>query len=317
MRSKDLEKETYKMKSFWKYTWGIIPLILSLLITGCITFEEKDTYYPTEGEILLYPEAGELRDAQPGDLFIVTQNTVEDVPLTSRLIHEVAEMSGEAVVSVYVTTQTTARISLLPIPGWGTPVEVPGSALGSGFFIHPYGYLITNNHVIEHANEIKVMTREGEDFEVTLVARDPVFDLALLQVLEADHEFPILPMGDSEDIGVGDLVIAVGNPLGLGHTVTQGIISQTGRDLEAYLQEQETEGEEERRQILYIQTSTAINPGSSGGPLITLTGAWIGVNTAGITQAQNIGFAVPSSQVREFLDNIRAGNGEMVSAENE
>jgi S1-C subfamily serine protease len=112
-------------------------------------------------------------------------------------------------------------------------------------------------------------------------------------------------------------VIAVGNPLGLGHTVTEGIISQTGRNLEAYLKEQQSEEEEEKRRILYLQTSTAINPGSSGGPLITLTGAWIGVNTAGITEAQNIGFAVPSSQVREFLDNVRAGNGETVTPETE
>lgn len=297
--------------------WLILPLILVLLFSGCVTFEEKDTYYPQEGEILLYPKARALRDAQPGDLFVVTSNTVEDVPLTSRLIHEVAEMSGEAVVSVYVTTSTTARVSLLPIPGWGTPVEVPGSALGSGFFIHPSGYLLTNDHVIKDADEIKVKTWGGDDFEVAIVARDPTFDLALLHVVEADREFPTLPMGDSEEIGVGDFVIAVGNPLGLGHTVTQGIISQTGRNLAAYLQEQKTEEEEEKRHILYLQTSTAINPGSSGGPLITLTGAWIGVNTAGITEAQNIGFAVPSSQVREFLDNVRAGNGETVPTEPE
>ena len=305
------------MRCSWKYMWLILPLTLTLLSSGCVTFEEKDTYYPREGEILLYPKARVLRDAQPGDLFIITSNTVEDVPLTSRLIHKVAEISGKAVVSVYVTTQTTARVSLLPIPGWGTPVEVPGSALGSGFFIHPSGYLLTNDHVIKDADEIKVKTWGGDDFEVAIVARDPTFDLALLHVVEADREFPTLPMGDSEEIGVGDFVIAVGNPLGLGHTVTQGIISQTGRNLAAYLQEQKTEEEEEKRHILYLQTSTAINPGSSGGPLITLTGAWIGVNTAGITEAQNIGFAVPSSQVREFLDNVRAGNGETVPTEPE
>jgi S1-C subfamily serine protease len=110
-------------------------------------------------------------------------------------------------------------------------------------------------------------------------------------------------MGDSDEVGVGDIVIAVGNPLGLGHTVTWGIISQTGRNLSGV-------SDEEARQIAFIQTDTAINPGSSGGPLITLTGAWIGVNTAGITQAQGIGFAVPGTQVREFLDTIRAGEGQ-------
>jgi S1-C subfamily serine protease len=277
--------------------------------------EQQETYPPKEGVVLLYPEAKDLRDAQPGDLFMVSSNTVDDVVLTSRLIHGVAQISGEAVVSVYVTTSTTARVSLLPIPGWGTPVEVPGSALGSGFFIHPSGYLLTNDHVIKDADEIKVKTLAGDDFQVSVIARDPTFDLALLRVVEPDREFPTLPMGDSEEIGIGDFVIAVGNPLGLGHTVTEGIISQTGRNLEAYLREQQSDEEEEKRRILYLQTSTAINPGSSGGPLITLTGAWIGVNTAGITEAQNIGFAVPSSQVREFLDNVMGGNGEYISQE--
>ena len=301
-----------------KYLRAAPLLMFALLFSSCVTFvEQQQSYPPPAGVVLLFPEAKELLNAQPGDLFVVTSNTVEDIPLTSRLIHEVANMTGEAVVSVYVTTSTTARVSLLPIPGWGTPVEVPGSALGSGFFIHPSGYLLTNDHVIKDANEIKVKTWDGDDFEVSVIARDPTFDLALLRVVDADREFPTLPMGDSEEIGVGDFVIAVGNPLGLGHTVTQGIISQTGRNLEAFIREQQPEGEEETRRILFLQTSTAINPGSSGGPLITLTGAWVGVNTAGITEAQNIGFAVPSGQAREFLDNVRSGNGENVPADNE
>jgi S1-C subfamily serine protease len=175
--------------------------------------------------------------------------------------------------------------------------------LGSGFFIHPSGYLLSNNHVIKDATEIRTLTRDGADLSVIVVARDPVFDLALLKILGSEREFPVLPMGDSEAVGVGDLVIAVGNPLGLGHTVTSGIISQTERNLSGV-------SDEEARQIRFIQTDTAINPGSSGGPLITLTGAWVGVNTAGVTEAQNIGFAVPSTQVQEFLDKVRAGEGQ-------
>ena len=198
-------------------------------------------------------------------------------------------------------------ISPIPIPGLGIPVRLPGTGLGSGFFIHPSGYLLTNNHVIKDAEQIRVLTRDEADFGVIAVARDPVFDLALLKIQGAEREFHVLPMGDSEAVGVGDLVIAVGNPLGLGHTVTSGIISQTGRDLSGV-------SDEEARRIRFIQTDTAINPGSSGGPLITLTGAWVGVNTAGITEAQGIGFAVPSSQVREFLDKIRAGKGQPEAA---
>ena len=148
------------------------------------------------------------------------------------------------------------------------------------------------------------MTDDETELELEVVARDPVYDLALLRVVKPKQKFPVLPMGDSEQVGVGDGVIAVGNPLGLGHTVTWGIISQTNRNLQG------VEPEDDVRVVSFIQTDTAINPGSSGGPLITLSGAWIGVNTAGVVTAQNIGFAVPSKQVAEFIDGVLAGKGD-------
>jgi S1-C subfamily serine protease len=272
------------------------------LSTGCVTFEEQEPQFLSEGEVLLYLEAQALRGKKAADLMVEADETIEDVPLTTRLIHGVALRSGQAVVSIYVETQTSARVRFLPIPGTGIPVEVPGRGLGSGFFIHPSGYLLTNDHVIRNAESIKILLQDGLDFEVVIVARDPVFDLALLKIQNPERSFPILAMGDSEAVGVGDLVIAVGNPLGLGHTVTSGIISQTGRTLTGV-------PEEQARKISFIQTDTAINPGSSGGPLITLTGAWVGVNTAGISEAQGIGFAVPSSQVLDFLNRVRSGDG--------
>ena len=176
--------------------------------------------------------------------------------------------------------------------------------LGSGFFIHSSGYLLTNNHVVANAESIRVLTRDGADYEVGVVARDPLYDLALCKVRGTGHDFPVIPMGDSTQIGPGDIVIAVGNPLGLGHTVTAGIVSATERNLSG------VEPEEDLRHVEFIQTDTAINPGSSGGPLVTLSGAWIGVNSAGVLQAQNIGFAVPSAQGLEFLEDILAGKGE-------
>ena len=220
---------------------------------------------------------------------------------------DLAEKVKQAVVSIYTKTQTPYRVKLLPIPfiGRGFPVSLPGIALGSGFFIHSSGYLLTNEHVIHNAEQIRILMYNGVEFSVTVVARDPVFDLALLKVRGSKFEFPVLPMGDSNAIGVGDLVIAVGNPLGLGHTVTSGIISQTGRNLMGV-------SSEEARNVQFLQTDTAINPGSSGGPLITHTGAWIGVNTAGVVEAQGIGFAVPSSAVLEFLEDVLAGKGEEV-----
>ncbi len=248
-----------------------------------------------------YPAAEELRGAASEKLVVEAAETVKDMEMRTQLIRQVAEKSRRAVVSVYAQTRGPLRIQLLPIPlpGTGLPVRVPGVGLGSGFFIHPSGYLLTNNHVIQRAEKIKVQTQEGQDFDVQIVARDPIYDLALLKIIAPDREFPALPMGDSKAVDSGEIVIAVGNPIGLGHTVTAGIISHTGRHLTGV-------PEEQGRQINFIQTDAAINPGSSGGPLITLTGAWIGVNTAGAQAGQGIGFAVPSNQVREFLDGIRS-----------
>ncbi len=155
----------------------------------------------------------------------------------------------------------------------GFTVNVPGEGLGSGFFIHPSGYILTNEHVIRDASQMHGMTSAGETLELTLVAVDPVYDLALLKTTVTGRKFEVLPMGDSEAAGVGEPVIAVGNPLGLGHTVTFGIVSQTDRNLTAL----PADG---GRRIDYIQTDAAINPGSSGGPLINLSGQWIGVNTS-------------------------------------
>jgi S1-C subfamily serine protease len=283
---------------------GVFVILMVLLGAGCVTLEEQEAKFPTEGPVLLGPAARELRGGRPEDLVVETKDTLATMPLHTQLIRQVAEKAKEAVVSIYVKTATPARVRLLPIriPGLGIPVRLPGVGLGSGFFIHPSGYLLTNNHVIKDAVDIRVLTSDGADFGVIIVARDPVFDLALLKIRDSKRQFPVIPMGDSEMVGVGDLVIAVGNPLGLGHTVTSGIISQTGRNLSGVL-------DEAARRIRFIQTDTAINPGSSGGPLITLTCAWVGVNTAGVTEAQGIGFSVPSSQVREFLDQVRAGRG--------
>ena len=275
--------------------------VVALSIVSCVSLDEP--VVAPDAPTLLRPQARELLGAKSEDLAVEAKNTVAKLPFHTQLIRQVAEKSKRAVVSIYAKTTTPYRIRLIPKIGKGVRVRVPGAGLGSGFFIHPSGYLLTNDHVIHQAEEIMVLTRDGASYTVIVIARDPVFDLALLKIQGSNREFPVLPMGDSAAVGVGDMVIAVGNPLGLGHTVTSGIISQTNRDLSGV-------SDEEARRIKYIQTDTAINPGSSGGPLITLTGAWVGVNTAGAVDAQGIGFAVPSSQVREFLDEIRAGKGE-------
>jgi S1-C subfamily serine protease len=278
--------------------------VMVIFFAGCVSQEK--TGFQADSPTLFRPGARTLFGAQQDDVLVVSKTTVVDRPMGTQLVRQVSKKSQPAVVSVFVKSQTPYNFKILPFsPFKGFRFRVPGIGLGSGFFIHPSGYILTNNHVIENAEQIRILTSEGKDYGVAVLARDPAYDLALLKVLAPeDVKFPILAMGNSDEVGAGDMVIAIGNPLGLGLTVTAGIISQTDRNLVG----EPTEGE---RHVSFIQTDTAINPGSSGGPLVTMTGAWVGVNTAGVVQAQNIGFSVPSKEALEFLDEIRAGQGEM------
>ena len=285
-----------------------VPLLLlsSLLFSGCVSLVEER--FAPDTPISLHSDAEKLKGAKPVSLYVESKITVTDMPLRARTIQRVAGAADTAVVSIYVRTETPVKVRLIPIklPFTGIPAKLPGIGLGSGFFIHPSGYILSNAHVIQNAAEIRVMTKNGTDLTARIVATDPVYDLALLKVEPIGNDpFAFLPMGDSAALRGGDHVIAVGNPLGFGHTVTAGIISHTGRSL---FEEKDANG----RYVRYIQTDAAINPGSSGGPLITLAGAWIGLNTAQIENSQGIGFTVPSSQVREFLGHVLEGTGQPV-----
>lgn len=285
------------------YAAGVAACVLVVFAsTGC-RFQPVKEQIPLGTPVQLTPAARKLLRATPEDVVVEAETTIKHMPLDTQLVRDVARKTKWAVVSLYTKTNEPYQAQLLRF----IKVTMKGEGLGSGFFIHPAGYILTNDHVIRHAEKIRATTYGGIDLEVEVIARDPVYDLALLKVVNAESKrFPVIPMGDSTQVGIGDLVFAVGNPLGLGHTVTMGIISQTGRDLSgASLQE--------GRRAAFIQTDTAINPGSSGGPLITLSGAWIGVNTAGAIGAQGIGFTVPSVQVREFLQAVIDGRGERVT----
>jgi len=168
-------------------------------------------------------------------------------------------------------------------------------ALGSGFVISEDGLMLTNNHVIEKATEIKVKLDNGKEFDANVIGRDPKTDLALIRV-KPDANFPKpVYMGDSDAIRVGDWVMAVGNPFGLGQTVTTGIISAKGRIIGAGPYDD------------FLQTDAAINPGNSGGPLFNMKGEVIGINTAIIAQGQNIGFTIPINLAKELLPQLKAG----------
>jgi serine protease Do len=171
--------------------------------------------------------------------------------------------------------------------------EMKRQSLGSGFIIDKDGYIITNNHVVEGADEIKVKLSDGREFKAKVVGRDPKTDLALIKISSIFKDLPILSLGDSDKMRVGDWVIAIGNPFGLGETVTQGIISATGRVIGSGPYDN------------FLQTDAPINPGNSGGPLVNLKGEVIGINSAIIASGQGIGFSVPSSTANVIIPQLK------------
>jgi len=184
-------------------------------------------------------------------------------------------------------------------PNGGHGVQPEGrksQSLGSGFVIDASGYIVTNNHVIEGADEIKVILQDNTTLKATLIGRDERVDVALLKV-ESDKPLVAVPWGDSDKARVGDWVIAIGNPFGLGGSVTAGIVSARGRDI---------------RQGAYddfIQTDAAINQGNSGGPLFNMDGQVIGINTAIYSRSGGsigLGFSIPSNQAKLVIDQLKA-----------
>ena len=174
--------------------------------------------------------------------------------------------------------------------------RVVGEALGTAFVFDPNGLILTNNHVIEHASQIRVTFAQKREMPATVVGRDKPTDIAVLRV-EATG-LAHVPLGDSDAIRVGDWAIAIGNPFGLSHTVSAGIISAKGRT------NQDVQGLDDSGYYDFLQTDASINPGNSGGPLIDVSGRVIGINTAIRRQANSIGFAVPINMVKELLPRL-------------
>jgi serine protease Do len=219
---------------------------------------------------------------------------------------DLAERVAPAVVSIQTTGTVEVPQPMLP-PGFeeffggspfrnrGVPRERRQSGEGSGFVISGDGYIVTNNHVIEGMDDIRVHFLDGKELPAEIVGRDPKTDIALLKVDPDDRVLATVALGDSDAARPGDWVVAIGNPFGLEHTVTAGIVSAKNR-----------------RDVLhqsyedFIQTDAAINPGNSGGPLIDLSGRVIGINTAIRRQANTIGFSVPINQAKQILPQLRA-----------
>ncbi len=190
-----------------------------------------------------------------------------------------------------------------PQPGQGRQErEMPSQSFGSGVLVSSDGEILTNKHVIESprggtVDKLEVKMADGRTFEAKVLGKDDEIDIALIKI-DAKN-LPFAQLGDSEKARVGDWVVAIGNPLGLEHTVTQGIISAKGRSARSVGAGSALEA--------YLQTDAAINRGNSGGPLLNLKGEILGINTAINPMGQNIGFAVPSNMVRKILANLRSG----------
>jgi serine protease Do len=219
---------------------------------------------------------------------------------------DLAERVAPAVVSIQTSGTVSMGVPSLP-PGFedffggrpwqhpGQPQERKSSGEGSGFVISPDGYVVTNNHVVENMDEITVHFLGGKALDAKIVGRDPKTDIALLKVDPEGEKLDTIALGDSDAVRAGDWVVAIGNPFGLEHTVTAGIVSAKHR------RDITNESYED-----FIQTDAAINPGNSGGPLIDLDGRVIGINTAIRSNANTIGFSVPINQAKQILPQLRA-----------
>ncbi len=185
-------------------------------------------------------------------------------------------------------------------PQFGGPREQTQQSLGSGVIVDPSGLIVTNNHVIDGADQVKISLADKREFAVDVVLKDPRADLAVLRVKDGNSErFPVIDFGNSDELQVGDVVLAVGNPFGVGQTVTHGIVSAVARTQVGISDYQ-----------FFIQTDAAINPGNSGGALVDMAGRLVGINTAIFSRSggsQGMGFAIPATMVQVVVASARSG----------
>lgn len=180
-----------------------------------------------------------------------------------------------------------------PRQGRGFPMPRQ-QGIGSGVIITKDGYILTNNHVVDGADQVRVALQDGREFDAKVIGRDPKSEVAVIKIEAKD--LPAVPLADSDNVEVGDVVLAVGNPFGIGQTVTTGIVSATGRGSTLGLDYED-----------FIQTDAAINPGNSGGALVDIEGRLIGINTAILSRSggnQGIGFAIPTNLAKDVMESL-------------
>jgi serine protease Do len=223
----------------------------------------------------------------------------------------VAKKASPAVVNVYAQRVVVERAPMFNDPvlrqfglGMGVPQERVQKSLGSGVLVRADGVIITNHHVIENADQLKVVLNDRREFDAKVLLDDPHTDLAVLRIDTKGEKLPVLDFADTHSLQVGDLVLAIGNPFGLTQTVTSGIVSAVGRT-EVSINDYSS----------FIQTDAAINKGNSGGALVNMDGELVGVNSAIFSEgggSNGIGFAIPSEMAKSVMDAAFTGGGKVV-----
>lgn len=277
------KKKTFGIKSI--AIVGIASLLLGIALTA-----KFDVTPPTSAQSF-WKEKGEK---------------IELPQLEPNSFVKLAKELNPVVVNIS-TTQVVKQKQMVPFPEFRSPFEdffgdefkffgeapekeFKRQSLGSGFIINKEGYILTNNHVVENAEEIIVTLsdKKEKEYKAKVVGKDVRLDVALIKI-DANGDLPVAALGDSDKLDIGEWVMAIGNPFGLGHTVTAGIVSAKGRVIGAGPYDN------------FIQTDAAINPGNSGGPLFNLKGEVVGINTAIIAGGQGVGFATPINMAKDIL----------------
>lgn len=227
-------------------------------------------------------------------------------PVGTNRITEVVKRNDQAVVGVHSTMKVAQMRGSGPHKPFGQTPFGPGAPMpqpapqgsGSGFIIDAEGHVLTNNHVVDGADKVQVQLHDGKEYEAELIGQDAVTDIALLKIVRKEGDTSPLPhmkLGDSATLDVGEWVVAIGNPFGLQHTVTTGIVSAKGRNLGAGPYD------------AFIQTDASINPGNSGGPLLNMNGDVVGINTmilSGNGGNVGIGFAIPINMAKSIVSDL-------------
>lgn len=287
-----------------------IPIILSLVLIGCEKSEQKEASYKPAQEQKL--EAVKSPDEEKSSEAPKVKTSVKTGATEFPSFADLVDSLKPSVVNISTTNVFKQRGFGQRMPkspfGENDPMdeffkkffgnqpqqEFKRQGLGSGFIISEDGYVVTNNHVIDKAEDIQVVLQNGDKFKAKVIGIDPKTDLAVLK-FEPEGKLQAVTLGNSDQLRIGDWVIAIGNPFGLGYTVTAGIVSAKGRSLGFGVYDD------------FIQTDASLNPGNSGGPLFNMNGQVVGVNTAIVARGQGIGFSIPINMAKFVINQLKDG----------